>query len=136
MGIPEPDARLSNKPEPLTQSEERRKERMERSLQLRQQGWSQKEIARQLHLHPKTVRRYRSGSSPKARRHPRGSRLDPYQSYLVKRWNEGCHNATQLFREIKKQGFQGNQRSCGFFSSHSGMASNRDMQIKRNDPHR
>ncbi|MEV4130104.1 transposase [Nocardia sp. NPDC049707] len=38
-------------------------------------------------------------------RHP--SLLEDYKPYLHKRWNEGCTNATQLFREIQKLGYRG-----------------------------
>ena len=27
--------------------------------------------------------------------------------YLIERWNSGCHNAAQLWREIAQQGFPG-----------------------------
>jgi transposase len=91
----------------LTPAEERRKERMVSTRQLRSQGWTQKSIARHLNIHPKTVRRYLQSSSPKSSR-SRGHRLlDSFRPYLLKRWNEGCHNASQLFREIKPQGFAG-----------------------------
>jgi transposase len=33
--------------------------------------------------------------------------LDSYLDYLKRRWDEGCHKAAQLFREIKDQGFAG-----------------------------
>jgi transposase len=33
--------------------------------------------------------------------------LDAFKPYILKRWNEGCHNATQLFREIQPQGYAG-----------------------------
>jgi transposase len=35
------------------------------------------------------------------------SQLDPYQAYLLERWNEGCHNAVQLQREMVAQGYPG-----------------------------
>lgn len=92
---------------PLTQAEQRRKERMERVDQLRQMAWSQKEIAQHLHIHPKTVRRYRNHPSPRFERTRTGRLLDPYKPYVLQRWNEGCHNATQLYREIQPKGFQG-----------------------------
>jgi transposase len=30
--------------------------------------------------------------------------------YMTKRWDEGCHNATQIWREIRKRGFNGSRR--------------------------
>ncbi len=44
---------------------------------------------------------------PQARRSRTGRLTDPFQPYLLNRWNEGCHNATQLFREIQEQGYVG-----------------------------
>jgi transposase len=31
--------------------------------------------------------------------------LAPYKEYLVKRWNDGCRNGQQVYREIKDQGY-------------------------------
>lgn len=111
--IPQPAARSeippppADAPERLTAAEERRKQRMETVQQLHQRGCTQKSIARQIHVHPKTVRRYLHGRSPKARRHRTRRLLDAFRPYLLQRWNEGCSNATQLFREIQTQGFTG-----------------------------
>ncbi|NOZ85188.1 MAG: transposase [Deltaproteobacteria bacterium] len=33
--------------------------------------------------------------------------MDPYKAYLFTRWNEGCRNAAQLFREIQSRGYAG-----------------------------
>jgi transposase len=30
--------------------------------------------------------------------------------YITQRWESGCHNATQIWREIRKQGFNGSRR--------------------------
>jgi transposase len=92
---------------PLTPAEQRRKERMAQAEALRQQGWRQKEIARYLHIHPKTVRRYRNHPSPRFERTRTRHWIDAYQSYLLQRWNAGCHNAAQLYREIQLKGFRG-----------------------------
>jgi transposase len=35
------------------------------------------------------------------------SQLDPYKAYLLERWNAGCWNGTQLYREIHAQGYPG-----------------------------
>lgn len=92
---------------PLTDAEQRRKERIAQVEALRQTGWSQKEIARHLHIHPKTVRRYRNNPSPRLERTRKRQLLDAYKPFLLQRWNEGCYNATQLYREIHTQGFRG-----------------------------
>ena len=95
-------------PEALTPSEQRRKARLELAHQLHQKGWRQKDIAAHLRVHPKTIRRDLRKTTLILGR-PRRSRrlLDPYKPYLLKRWNEGCHNAAQLAREIQTQGYTG-----------------------------
>lgn len=92
---------------PLSNAEQRRKERIVQVEALRQKGWSQKAIAGHLHIHPKTVRRYRNNPSARLERTRKRHLLDAYKPYLLQRWNEGCHNAAQLYREIQPQGFRG-----------------------------
>jgi hypothetical protein len=33
--------------------------------------------------------------------------VDRYAEYLRRRWNEGCRNTHQLWRELREQGFEG-----------------------------
>lgn len=35
----------------------------------------------------------------------KNSVLDPWKPYLIRRWNEGCHNAKRLYYEIREQGY-------------------------------
>jgi len=93
--------------ETFTTAEQHRQERMDRAKQLHVLGCSQKQIAQQLDLHPKSIRRYLRSSSARARRSRTRRLTDPFQPYLLQRWNEGCHNAMQLFREIQEQGYVG-----------------------------
>jgi transposase len=56
----------------------------------------------------RTVYRYLSDGPPQRRRptaHGRRRVLEPWEPYLLKRWEEGCHTATRLWREIHDQGF-------------------------------
>ncbi|MBZ0303581.1 MAG: ISL3 family transposase [Anaerolineae bacterium] len=108
-GPPElPKAVRSPGLELLTQAEQRRKERMGLARQLHSQGWTQKSIAHHLNVDRKTVRRYLHAATPVVRRPRSGQRLvDPFKAYLLKRWNEGCYNAAQLYREIQRQGYAG-----------------------------
>jgi transposase len=41
------------------------------------------------------------------RRSTRATKLDDFKGYLLERWNAGCHNASQLFREIQPKGYVG-----------------------------
>jgi transposase len=73
-----------------------------------QRGMSQSEIARQLGLDRKTVRKYLR--QPPQGYRPRPSRpwkLDPYRSYLRERWEQGVHNAHKLWGEVQKRGYRG-----------------------------
>jgi transposase len=97
-------------------TEERRQERRAQRLAryedvmgLHRQGHSQTAISRQTGLGRKTVRRYlRTDTFPeRATPTERPTMLAPYESYLRTRWTDGCHNAYQLWREIRSQGFPG-----------------------------
>jgi len=90
----------------------RRAERLTRYdavVALHQQGYSQSAISRQTGLGRRTVRRYlRAGAFPeRARSAARSTMIAPYERYLQKRWTENCHNARQLWQEIREQGFPG-----------------------------
>ena len=86
-----------------------RQQRAEEAHRLRQQGWTMKAIAHHLGLCTKTVRRHLNRSLPPTplRRSGRARLIDAYRSYLLARWNAGCHNASQLWREIRAQGYAG-----------------------------
>ncbi|GAB3843820.1 ISL3-like element IS469 family transposase [Dactylosporangium cerinum] len=69
--------------------------------------------ARLLNLNPDTVARYAKASTVEellTARH-RVSKLDPFTAYLDTRWNDGCTDAVRLTQEIRKQGFQGTDRT-------------------------
>jgi transposase len=100
---------------PLTLAEKRRKEQMQRAREFHQQGWTQKDIACHLNLHPKTIRRYLHTTSPQVRRQRTSRLLDRYKPYLLQRWNEGCHNAMQLYREIEPKGFAGSETTVRLY---------------------
>src|SRR6266566_2669942 len=53
-----------------------------------------------------------TGSIPYARRkRPRARLLDPYKTYLLERWHQGCHQGAQLERELRAKGYKGSQRA-------------------------
>lgn len=83
--------------------------RFQRVKVLQKQGHNIQQIARTLKMGWKTVRQfYRAETYPETkspRRRP--SMLDPYAAHLQSRWNTGCHNAMQLWREIGAQGYCG-----------------------------
>src|SRR6266496_4462829 len=90
-------------------SRARRLARYETVIALHQAGCSQVAISEQVGLDRKTIRRYlRSDGFPeRAPATLRSTSLAPYEGYLRTRWADGCHNAHQLWREIRSQGFPG-----------------------------
>ncbi len=65
------------------------------------------DIARTVGVSRRTAYRYLGMRDPPERKRPkpRCKLLDPYKEYLVRRWEEGCHNRMRLFREIQEQGY-------------------------------
>ena len=78
-------------------------------MALRAQGFGNAEIARRVGLTARTLQNWqKKGSFPEAgRRRKRPSCFDPYASYVLSRWEQGCQNGSQLYREIKEQGYGG-----------------------------
>src|SRR6266487_3360522 len=75
-------------------------------------------IARQIGVSRQTVYTYLQMKQPPARtrlHRQREKLLDPYKDYLVRRWNEGCRNSQQMYREIKEQGYTGSETVVGRF---------------------
>ena len=86
-----------------------RLERFEHVRALYAQGCNIGQIARSLNLSPKTVRAfaYAVAFPERKERASRPCRLDAYRPYLRQRWQEGCHNGAQLFRELRARGYRG-----------------------------
>jgi transposase len=97
----------------------RRQERYETMKELYQRGLSKSEIARRLGLDWKTVAKYiDSDECPTyTERRKRPGKLSSYVDYMTKRWDEGCHNATQIWHEIQELGFNGARRTVGGWAS-------------------
>jgi len=49
----------------------------------------------------------RSDGFPERKLVFRFSAVDAHATYLEQRWQQGCHNASQLWREMQQQGFRG-----------------------------
>ena len=75
----------------------------------KKQGQSTRAISWELRVHRETVRRYVEARSPPAYRRglTRPTKLKPHLNYVMRRWNEGCHNARTLHRELSKRGYDG-----------------------------
>ena len=86
---------------------QRRLERYEQVVSMVNSGQSQAAIARALGMERKTVRRWlRAGQFPERKPpHRRPPKVNEFAEYLQQRWDEGCHNAAQLYREIREKGY-------------------------------
>jgi len=82
----------------------RRQERYKAVLQLHQQGFSIRGIARRLKLSRPTVRKYIEAET--CPMYPAGVKR---MAYIQQRWKAGCHNASQIWRELGQLGFDGSR---------------------------
>ena len=87
----------------------RREARYQEVIALYQQGAPVLRIAEDLHMSRTTVRKFvAAGAFPERATTLRSkSILDPYVPYLQQRLAEGPANASQLWRDVREQGFQG-----------------------------
>ncbi len=81
--------------------------RYERVITLRAKDAAIADIAREVGISGTTVYRYLRLDGPPERKCYRARRtpLDPYKEHLLRRWDEGCHVATRLWREIRALGY-------------------------------
>lgn len=78
-------------------------------------------IARQVGVSRETVYRYLRMHEPPPRtqiRSPRQQFIEPYKPYLIGRWNEGCRNAQQMYREIREMGYTASMANVSRFVGH------------------
>ena len=76
--------------------------------QLHEEGVPPRLIAPRVGMSQRSVERWlRAGGEPEHRRPPVAGLVDPFRTYLERRWQEGCRNAADLWREIRDQGFTG-----------------------------
>jgi len=103
-----------------------RLEKYKKVMELHLQGMKVRAIARQLGLHRSTVQRYvRAGEFPEmAQRRKTPVKIDPYLDYLEERWQAGCRNRLQLWREICAQGFDGTHQLVYAWSKQKGYSKN------------
>lgn len=109
---PQPEESAPKETKERLLKEQRRRVREERYEKIKQgiaQGDSINSIARSLGMVPRTVKKYLREGVPTWRRRSRrsASSVAPYDDYLRERWEQGCHNSKQLWRELKEKGFDG-----------------------------
>jgi transposase len=88
---------------------DRRVARYHQVQTLHQQGVPLLQIASRLRMSRATVRKFAAAAvfPERAEKRRQSSMLDPYVPYLQQRWQDGCTNASQLWREIREQGYPG-----------------------------
>jgi transposase len=92
----------------------RTRERYQTITALRAAGESIAQIARELGLDRRTVRRFARATGEEelqAKNRQRATLLDDYADYLHRRWSEGCTDAAALAREITAMGYRGSVRT-------------------------
>ena len=102
-----------------------RDDRYKQMTTLRAQGLTQKEVAKRMGMAERTVRHWLKRGAPPTneRQFRRRSVFDPYAAYVLQRWQDGIHEAKQLYTEIRAQGFPGTVRIVQRF-----------VQVLRDDP--
>src|SRR6266487_4546347 len=87
--------------------------RYEQIMALQKQGVKMAEIALQLGVTQRTIQRWIATETiPYSRPRRQRSRLvDPYKTYLLKRWHQGCRKGAQLEREVRARGYKGSGRA-------------------------
>jgi len=109
-----------SKPAEPTLPEQRRQQRRERYQQvvaLFQAGRSQRDISRELRFNRKTVSRWLRRDQFPERKPPHRPppKVNEFADYLQQRWNEGCHNASRLYQEIREKGYGGKRGMVASF---------------------
>jgi transposase len=94
-----------------------RRTRFERARALHAEGHAKRQIAREVGVCVRTVRRWIAAPAPPQGHvtplprerpgHLDSPSLQPYLSFLQDRWQGGCENASQLYRELVTQGYEG-----------------------------
>lgn len=117
---PPADPLTARPPSPRQQRQTARREaRIARWKQVQArhaEGHSMRRIAREMGLNWRTVRRLLATPEPPRNQivHPRpgglqSPTLQPYVAYLQDRWQQGCTNVNQLFRELVARGYTGSR---------------------------
>ena len=112
--VPDDPAMLVQAQPPQTlHAQQRRRARYEEVVTLAQAGLGPTAIGQRVDLTRQTVARWLAGTTCPERA-PSAARMllvTPYEPYLRERWQAGCQNSRQLWREVQRQGFGGGQET-------------------------
>jgi transposase len=74
------------------------------------------EIAKHVGVSERTIRRWLAAEGfPETRRRKKRSRFDAYAPYVLKRWQEGCHDGKQIWQELCALGYRDSLRMVYYF---------------------
>jgi transposase len=91
-----------------------RLDRYQQLIHLRDEGFTQKAIARRLGMAERTVRHWLTRGIPYGKpelRRKRRRGFDPYAAYVRERFSQGSRNGLQLWRELQTRGYKGSSRA-------------------------
>ena len=97
--------------------------------ELQQKGVSTDEIAKRVGKSVRTIHRWLKQGEYRERVKHRRSMLDAYFSYIAQRWNEGCRNASQMWRELVARGYRGSNKSVNNYLHRNGYLRDRTAQL-------
>jgi transposase len=119
---PAPPPWRQRQAEASRQRHDKRIEQYRRVHQLRERGVAIAHIAGAVGVSRETVHRYLRLPEPPQPKRPTGRRprsaLAPYVAYLLQRWQEGCTNATRLWREARARGYPGRSSPVSKLARH------------------
>jgi transposase len=90
-----------------------RYDRYRQAMGLRKQGMIVKEIAKRVGLGRRTIQRWVKEETyvETNYHHSHRSSFDAYAPYVKQRWESGCHNIQQIWREIQARGYPHSDRA-------------------------
>jgi len=109
-----PQAAVTRQPEQECKNRHTERVRRHKKIwKLYRAGYRKEDIAQMVGVGSRSVYRALEHEQPptRHRRHWTHHVVDPYVSYLTKRWNDGCHKARALYEEIAAQGYTGSLRT-------------------------
>jgi transposase len=99
--------------QPYSAHQAERYDRYQQAMALRKQGMIVKEIAKRVGLGRRTIQRWVKEETyvETNYHHCHRSSFDAYAPYVKQRWESGCHNIQQIWREIQAMGYPHSDRA-------------------------
>ena len=99
--------------QPYSAHQTERYDRYQQAMALRKQGMIVKEIAKRVGLGRRTIQRWVKEETyvETNYHHLHRSRFDAYAPYVTQRWDGGCQNIQQIWREVQAMGYPHSDRA-------------------------